>query len=137
MGTQTFVFTYDAYPRIFRVTPDNSRKAGSSTALSAVLLHGVNFGENSPCPRARVGRTACKSSPWLSQTSVRCSVASGVDFETLGRGTWLDDARAQPRYVRSGVLAITVLLDVGLVNTMSWAFSYDEPQLSHRGVLAV
>jgi hypothetical protein len=63
-----------------------------------------------------------------------CWVAAGVDFERLGHGTWLDHERGQPRYVRSGLVAITVNADLGLLTTSSWLFSYDIPSLAGRDV---
>ena len=54
-----------------------------SDASRHVHLEGINFGEPGASPRARVGRTACERSLWISSSALECSVAAGVDFEQV------------------------------------------------------
>ena len=136
VGTQTFVFSYDSWPRIYGVQPTNLPKRGSADETLTSEISGVNFGAESSSTQARVGRTACEHTVWRSETSLVCWVAPGVDFERLGNGTWLDHDRGQPRYVRSGLVAITVSAELGLLTTSSWLFSYDTPSLAGRDVVS-
>ena len=65
---------------------------GSSSYLH---VEGINFGVSGTI-QGRTGRTACENTVWLSESTLRCSVAAGADFEQVCTKTALYDTQKRP-----------------------------------------
>jgi hypothetical protein len=104
-GTILDSFTYDA-PTISITELTN----GPSTTGARVTVSGSDFGQMNLTPTARVGKTRCATTSWMSSTSLICSLASGAG-STLHSGVNLFSLEA----------------------TLSDVFTYDSPTITTVG----
>ena len=72
-GTSTEVFSFDI-PSLSSLHPTNKASTGSAS----VTVQGAGFGLVDYSGGARLGLSACEATDWLSDSSVRCRVSSGV-----------------------------------------------------------
>lgn len=102
IGSKTGSFTYDA-PATTVVAMRNGPATGSAT----VTMHGTNFGLSDVSASVRIGSTSCSSSEWLSDSAVRCVLASG-----------------------SGAMLNNALTVDNVAGTHDLSFTYDAPSIS-------
>jgi hypothetical protein len=136
----TLAFSYNGWPKVLSLAPPNTPPQSNEMDLtiSRINILGSDLGTEATTVRATVGRTVCRSTTWLSSTTVQCHVASGVDFES-NTGRWFD-SDGQPLFKQSGPVNVVVFHCKGLdechyyfrtsSNTLSWGFTYDSPSLS-------
>ena len=71
-GTTTELMSYDT-PRVSHVVNSNCPVLGGCN----ILILGSGFGHSDMSAAARIGRTACITTPWLSSSSLSCRVPYG------------------------------------------------------------
>jgi len=71
-GTMQAAFTYDG-PVVTFLAMNNGPTGGGAQ----VTFYGLNFGPNDAVLGARIGRTQCVSSSWLTNTAVTCTTPEG------------------------------------------------------------
>ena len=103
LGTQQKVYTFDA-PVISMIALTNA----AVTDGTRVTVSGSDFGAVSYTPTARVGKTRCATTSWLSATTLSCVVAAGT-----------------------GNTLMAAVDMFGVIGTYTGVFTYDSPVLSH------
>ncbi len=98
-GSMSQASSYDR-PTVSSMGMKNCPAAGSCI----LEVFGSGFGSVDFTPTIRIGRTSCASTPWKSESSVKCRVPMGTG--------------------RNAGLSTTVS---GLVGSLTWIFSYDAP----------
>ena len=139
LSSETLAFTYDGWPLVLSLLPPNMPPLSNDINMTAgsIDILGMNLGTVATTVKASIGRTGCRSTTWISSSTISCYVASGVDFENFGK--WYD-SDGQPLFKQSGPVNVIVYNCKGLAecfyylrtssNTLSWAFSYDAPSIS-------
>jgi hypothetical protein len=80
VGTLTEIFSYNI-PSLVNMTidPENPIRANCpTTGASLVEVQGTNFAIVDYSPSLRAGGSGCEMSKWVSETSVRCKMAAGI-----------------------------------------------------------
>jgi len=98
-GSMSQASSYDR-PSVSSMGLKNCPAAGSCV----LEVFGSGFGSVDFTPIIRIGRTSCASTPWKSESSVKCRVPMGTG--------------------RNAGISTTVS---GLVGSLTWVFSYDAP----------
>ena len=138
-NTETLAFSYDGWPSVLALSPPNTPPLSydNDRSKSSIEILGMNLGTVATTVKASVGRTGCRSTAWVSSSTLTCYVASGVDFESAGN--WYD-SDGQPLFKQSGPVNVVVFHCKGLdechyyfrtsSNTLSAGFTYDSPSIS-------
>jgi hypothetical protein len=74
LGSLAQAFTFDS-PTVTAVDPASTTPASGATIVS---IFGSNFGKFSYSDRARLGRTACEATAWVSDSLVTCKAPAGL-----------------------------------------------------------
>eukprot|EP00960_Hanusia_phi_P060184 764428-Hanusia_phi.AAC.1 len=106
-GAAFSYFSYvSAYIIILPIFDRHYNSPGSGSV--SLTIAGLNFGTTDPTPSERIDGSACESSQWVSDSTVRCKVSEGID----------------------GTMYLSVTIDLSISWTVSEMLSYDIPSES-------
>ena len=92
------------YESLVSISPENSATVGGRLITNS----GFGFGDSNLCSQGRLGFTAFLQSRWISDTLLACRSSKGID----------------------SALQSIITVQSGAVGTLTYSFSYDNPQFS-------